>query len=73
MMSADQRKREVVAAARHLRAMAFKMKACPDSDAIAVILDHIGGLERTLEQVRANHESISRHWPEYAIHMVKVR
>jgi hypothetical protein len=72
-MTPDQRKREVVAAARHLREMALKMPPGPDSDAIAVILDHIGELERTLEQIHANHESISRHWPAYAIHLVKVR
>lgn len=59
-------------AAYRLRALARAMPGV-DGEAIAVLLGHVGELERTLEQVAANHASVTRHWPEYAVHLVPVR
>lgn len=56
-------------AAQHLRALAMDL-APIDGEAIVILLDHIGSLERAIDLMKASHENVLRHLPANAVHLV---
>lgn len=41
------------------------------AESIAILIDHIGELERMLDLIKSARESQARTWPAFAVHGVK--
>jgi hypothetical protein len=59
-------------AAQQLREMALASTSGADTEAIVIILDHVGALERAISLAKASHENFVRHLPENAVHETRV-
>lgn len=59
-------------AVERLHKMALADMDGADAEAIVIILDHVGALERAISLAKASHDNFVRHLPENAVHEVRV-